>query len=61
VFSYLSAPAHCIFNLRSSQDGFGLSLHGFFVTDHRKWTEVQQGMHGETRGRLAGITGIPGT
>jgi uncharacterized protein len=27
------------------QDGFDLYLHGFFVTDDRKWTVVQQGMN----------------
>ena len=31
------------------QDGFDLYLHGFFVTDHGKWTVVQQGMNGEAR------------
>jgi hypothetical protein len=31
------------------QDGFGLYLHGFFVTDDGKWTVVQQGMNGQKR------------
>jgi hypothetical protein len=31
------------------QDGFGLYLHGFFVTDDGKWTVVQQGMNGDKR------------
>jgi uncharacterized protein len=31
------------------QDGFGLYLHGFFVTDDGKWTIVQQGMNGDKR------------
>jgi hypothetical protein len=31
------------------QDGFGLYLHGFFVTEDGKWTVVQQGMNGDKR------------
>src|ERR1700721_451950 len=31
------------------QDGFGLYLHGFFVTDDGKWTVVQQGMNGDKK------------
>ena len=31
------------------QDGFDLYLHGFIVTDDRKWVVVQQGMNGECR------------
>jgi hypothetical protein len=31
------------------QDGFDLYLHGFFVTDHGKWTVVQQGMNGDKK------------
>jgi hypothetical protein len=60
LLSFSARSLHFEFAI-PSQDGFGLNLHGFFVTDHGKWTEVQQGMHAETRGRLAGITGIPGT
>jgi hypothetical protein len=31
------------------QDGFGLYLHGFIVTDDGHWAVVQQGMNGERR------------
>src|ERR1700722_2116112 len=31
------------------QDGFGLYLHGFVVTDDGHWVVVQQGMNGERR------------
>src|SRR3984885_10657678 len=31
------------------QDGFGLCLHGFVVTDDGHWVVVQQGMNGERR------------
>lgn len=31
------------------QDGFGLYLHGFIVTDDGKWAVVQQGMNGDSR------------
>jgi hypothetical protein len=31
------------------QDGFALYLHGFVVTDHGKWTVVQQGMNPDRR------------
>src|SRR5437868_6196889 len=31
------------------QDGFGLYLHGFVVTDAGTWTVIQQGMNGERR------------
>jgi hypothetical protein len=31
------------------QDGFGLYLHGFVVTDDGRWTVIQQGMNPETR------------
>ncbi|HET9427709.1 MAG TPA: DUF763 domain-containing protein [Allosphingosinicella sp.] len=31
------------------QDGFGLYLHGFFVTDDGNWTVVQQGMNSDSR------------
>src|ERR1700746_3353613 len=31
------------------QDGFGLYLHGFIVTDDGRWTVVQQGMNGDRR------------
>src|SRR5207248_1362070 len=31
------------------QDGFGLYLHGFVVTDDGRWVVVQQGMNGERR------------
>lgn len=31
------------------QDGFGLYLHGFIVTDDGHWVVVQQGMSGERR------------
>ncbi|HTI02322.1 MAG TPA: DUF763 domain-containing protein [Acidisoma sp.] len=31
------------------QDGFGLYLHGFIVTDDGQWVVVQQGMNEETR------------
>src|SRR3979490_3197520 len=33
----------------AGQDGFELSLHGFFFPDDGKWTVVQQGMNGERR------------
>jgi hypothetical protein len=31
------------------QDGFGLYLHGFVVTDDGRWVVVQQGMNGERK------------
>jgi hypothetical protein len=31
------------------QDGFDLYLHRFVVTDHGKWTVVQQGMNGDAK------------
>src|SRR5580700_979875 len=31
------------------QDGFGLYLHGFIVTDDGRWVVVQQGMNGDRR------------
>lgn len=31
------------------QDGFGLYLHGFIVTDDGQWVVIQQGMNEETR------------